>query len=93
MPAAFAPTSSRTRAGSRIGPDDEARPGLVKISPNRRDNLFTIRVDDCRATYDLLRARGAVFLTDPVSHGGETRCFFRDLDGHLFEISEYRPAR
>src|SRR3954463_4328361 len=23
--------------------------------PDRRDNLFTIRVDDCQATYDLLR--------------------------------------
>jgi len=29
---------------------------------------------------------------DPVSHGPETRCFFRDPDGHLFEISEYRPG-
>jgi catechol 2,3-dioxygenase-like lactoylglutathione lyase family enzyme len=58
--------------------------------PNRRDNLFTIRVDDCAATYELLRSRGATFLTPPISHGSETRCFFRDPDGHLFEISEYR---
>jgi len=36
--------------------------------------------------------RGAAFLTDPVDHGAETRCFFRDPDGHLFEISEYRRA-
>ena len=60
--------------------------------PNLRDNLFTIRVDDCRATYELLRARGGTFLTEPVMHGGETRCFLRDPDGHLFEISEYRPS-
>jgi catechol 2,3-dioxygenase-like lactoylglutathione lyase family enzyme len=60
--------------------------------PNLRDNLFTIRVDDCRATYDLLRTRGAEFLTAPVDHGSETRCFLRDPDGHLFELSEYRPA-
>ena len=58
--------------------------------PDRRDNLFTMRVDDCHAVYDELRARGAVFLTPPVTHGAETRCFFRDPDGHLFEISEYR---
>ncbi len=60
--------------------------------PNVRDNLFTIRVDDCRATYELLRARGGTFLTEPVTHGRETRCFLRDPDGHLFEISEYRPS-
>lgn len=58
--------------------------------PNHRDNLFTIRVADCAATYDLLRERGATFLTPPVTSGAETRCFFRDPDGHLFEISEYR---
>jgi len=58
--------------------------------PKRRDNLFTIRVADCGETYELLRDRGAIFLTPPVTHGAETRCFFRDPDGHLFEISEYR---
>jgi catechol 2,3-dioxygenase-like lactoylglutathione lyase family enzyme len=60
--------------------------------PDRRDQLFTIRVDDCRATYELLRSRGGAFLTPPVEHGRETRCFLRDPDGHLFEISEYRAA-
>jgi catechol 2,3-dioxygenase-like lactoylglutathione lyase family enzyme len=58
--------------------------------PDRRDSLFTIRVADCRAVYEELRSRGAAFLTPPVSHGAETRCFLRDPDGHLFEISEYR---
>lgn len=58
--------------------------------PNRRDNLFTVRVTDCKATYGLLRARGAAFLTPPITRGAETRCFLRDPDGHLFEISEYR---
>jgi catechol 2,3-dioxygenase-like lactoylglutathione lyase family enzyme len=60
--------------------------------PNLRDNLFRIRVDDCGATYELLRARGGEFLTPPVDHGSETRCFLRDPDGHLFELSEYRSA-
>jgi len=58
--------------------------------PDLRDNLFTMRVADCTAAYDELRGRGAEFLTPPVTHGRETRCFFRDPDGHLFEISEYR---
>lgn len=49
---------------------------------------FTIRVDDCRSAYDVLSARGAQFLTPPYDWGAEIRCFFRDPDGHLFEISE-----
>ena len=76
------------------GPTDD-KPGVVlapPADPNQRDNLFTIRVDDCRATYELLRDRGGTFLTEPVTHGSETRCFLRDPDGHLFEISEYRPS-
>lgn len=60
--------------------------------PDRRDNLFTIRVDDCRATYELLRERGGIFLTPPITNGAETRCFLRDPDGHLFELSEYRAT-
>lgn len=76
------------------GPTDD-KPDVTlapPADPNTRDNLFTIRVDDCRATYDLLRDRGATFLTEPITHGGETRCFLRDPDGHLFEISEYRAT-
>ena len=60
--------------------------------PDRRDNLFTIRVDDCQTTYELLRSRGGEFLTPPVTNGSETRCFLRDPDGHLFELSEYRSS-
>ncbi len=44
----------------------------------------------CQSVYEILRGRGAVFLTPPVVRGAETRCFLRDPDGHLFEISEYR---
>ncbi len=53
---------------------------------------YTIRVKDCVRSYEILKNRGAEFLTPPVVNGGETRCFFRDPDGHLFEISEYRAS-
>ncbi len=45
-------------------------------------------VADCRRTFELLSGRGAEFLTPPVDRGGEIRAFFRDPDGHLFEISQ-----
>jgi catechol 2,3-dioxygenase-like lactoylglutathione lyase family enzyme len=58
--------------------------------PKRVAHAMTIRVPDCAAAYETLRARGAVFLTPPKDRGAEVRCFFRDPDGHLFEISEAR---
>jgi catechol 2,3-dioxygenase-like lactoylglutathione lyase family enzyme len=74
------------------GPTDD-KPNVTlapPADPDRRDNLFTIRVSDCAETHRLLLGRGATFLTPPLTSGAETRCFFRDPDGHLFEISEYR---
>jgi len=51
---------------------------------------YTIRVNDCNKSYEILKEKGAEFITPPFINGAETRCFFRDPDGHLFEISEYR---
>jgi catechol 2,3-dioxygenase-like lactoylglutathione lyase family enzyme len=63
------------------------------IDPHSVSHEMTIRVPDCRAAYEALRCRGAEFLTPPVEYEWEVRCFFRDPDGHLLEISEARPAR
>ena len=65
--------------------------GVVFAPPDDVDRVshqLTMRVPDCRAAYEILSARGAEFLTPPVDRGGEIRCFFRDPDGHLLEISE-----
>lgn len=75
------------------GPPTDDKPDVTFAPPRdtgRVDHSFTIRVADCRAAYSLLRERGADFLTDPHDWGSEIRCFFRDPDGHLFEISEAR---
>jgi hypothetical protein len=47
---------------------------------------------DCQAAYEALRSRGAAFLTPPHDWGAEIRCFLRDLDGHLVEISQSKSA-
>jgi len=62
----------------------------VPDDPRRVSHAMTIRVSDCAAAYETLRSRGAAFLTPPLDRGGEVRCFFRDPDGHLLEISEAR---
>ena len=51
---------------------------------------ITLRVGDCRSACDVLASRGASFLTPPHDWGGEIRCFLRDPDGHLIELSEAR---
>lgn len=56
--------------------------------PERVSSQIIFRVDDCRSLYELLSHRGAEFLAPPHDRGGEIRAFFRDPDGHLFEISE-----
>ena len=75
------------------GPPTAGKPGVTfapPADPNSVDHQLTIRVPDCRAAYETLSARGAEFLSPPVDRGGEIRCFFRDPDGHLLEISEIR---
>ncbi len=55
--------------------------------PNHVAHAFTIRVPNCQEAYEILKERGAEFITPPYDWGYETRCFFRDPDGNLFEIS------
>ncbi len=56
--------------------------------PDQVSGQIIFRVEDCQRTFELLSARGAEFLTEPLDRGGEIRAFFRDPDGHLFEISQ-----
>ena len=67
------------------------KPDVTFAAPTDKatvSNSFTIRVTDCQRTYEELASRGAEFLTPPYDWGAEIRCFFRDPDGRLFEISQ-----
>jgi catechol 2,3-dioxygenase-like lactoylglutathione lyase family enzyme len=67
------------------------KPSVTFAPPRDADvvsHQLTIRVPDCQKAYKVLRERGAEFLTPPNDRNGEIRCFFRDPDGHLLEISE-----
>ena len=73
------------------GEPTKDKPDVVFAAPtdaNRVSHSFTIRVGDCQQAYEVLKARGAEFLTAPVNSGYEIRAFFRDPDGHLFEICQ-----
>ncbi|MDQ3602849.1 MAG: VOC family protein [Actinomycetota bacterium] len=71
----------------------EDKPGVTFVAPLAPDTVsheMTIRVPDCQAAFEVLGSRGAEFLMPPVHLGAEIRCFFRDPDGHLLEISQAR---
>ncbi|MEM8748336.1 MAG: VOC family protein [Actinomycetota bacterium] len=73
------------------GGPDEGKPEVSLAPPSDPDRpsaQIIFRVDDCIGLYELLSSRGADFLAPPHVREGETRAFFRDPDGHLFEISE-----
>ncbi len=57
-------------------------------SPDMVSSELNIRVPDCFAAYEVLRSRGAEFLTPPVDWGYEVRAFLRDPDGHLIELTQ-----
>jgi catechol 2,3-dioxygenase-like lactoylglutathione lyase family enzyme len=73
------------------GAPTKDKPTMTFASPTDPDRVISelvIRVPDCLAAYEVLRSRGAEFLTPPVDWGYEVRAFFRDPDGHLLEISQ-----
>ncbi len=72
------------------GEPTEDKPDVTFAAPPDTSTVshsMTIRVPDCREAYETLRSRGAEFLTPPHDWGQEVRCFFRDPDGHLLELS------
>jgi catechol 2,3-dioxygenase-like lactoylglutathione lyase family enzyme len=67
------------------------KPTVTMAAPADGDTAsaeLIVAVPDCRAAHAELVARGAVFLAEPFEYPWEIRAFFRDPDGHLFEISE-----
>ena len=83
-------------AGSQIilsvpGGPTQGKPTVTFTFPTDPDHVtgeLIIRVPNCAHAYEVLRSRGAEFLTPPVDSGYEVRAFFRDPDGHLIEISQ-----
>ncbi|HUA44206.1 MAG TPA: VOC family protein [Solirubrobacteraceae bacterium] len=52
----------------------------------RRTKAITRQLRSRRALRHALSSRGVLLVRQ---RGQETRCFFRDPDGHLFEISQF----
>jgi catechol 2,3-dioxygenase-like lactoylglutathione lyase family enzyme len=72
------------------GPTDDKPTVTLETppDPDRVSSFLNIRVADIEAIYTDWSARGAEFLTPPVDHGREVRCYIRDPDGHLIEVGQ-----
>jgi catechol 2,3-dioxygenase-like lactoylglutathione lyase family enzyme len=67
------------------------KPGVTLVPPQDLDRVsgfMNIRVADIASAYNQWKAKGATFLTAPIDHGGEIRCYMRDPDGHLIEVGQ-----
>lgn len=70
-------------------PPTEDKPS-VHLAPGPGGVILVLTVEDCRATYEELRALGVEFLTEPKSPPwGGWRCFAHDPDGYLVEIEDW----
>ncbi len=72
------------------GPTDDKPTVTLETpqDPNRVSSFLNIRVKDIAAVYAEWSARGANFLTPPIQHEYEIRCYIRDPDGHLIEVGQ-----
>jgi catechol 2,3-dioxygenase-like lactoylglutathione lyase family enzyme len=96
----------KTPAGTiAIGaPTTVAMLGAASPATGQNRSVFIeLRVDDIDATWERVKGllpktapeivlEPTAFLTPPHDWGSEIRCFLRDPDGHLVEISQSKPA-
>lgn len=77
------------------GPTPDKPEVILETPPNlnRLSSFLNLRVADIGACYNEWRAKGAVFLTEPLdNHGHEWRCYMRDPDGYIIEVGRYTPS-
>ncbi|MGO9504029.1 MAG: VOC family protein, partial [Streptosporangiaceae bacterium] len=72
------------------GPTDDKPTVTLQTpsDPDRVSSFLNIRVGDIHAAYAEWSARGAQFLTPPIQHAYEIRCYMRDPDGYIIEVGQ-----
>ena len=76
--------------GSPTDPTQQA--GSTQWAPGRAPPLV-LGVADCRAAYEELISRGVDFPQRPQEHPWGVVATFRDPDGNLFSLNQFRNSR
>ncbi len=73
---------------------DEATGAQVRdlLTKGAAGLAFILSTDDCRATYEALRARGVEFTEEPTERPYGVDCALRDPFGNQIRITEPAPA-
>jgi len=71
--------------GSAVNPEQQER--AREWAPGKAPPIV-LRVSDCTATYEELRARGVEFLQPPVDYPWGRSVTFADPDGNLFSLNQ-----
>ncbi len=58
--------------------------------PNTVSHQFTIRVPDCKAAYEVLKARGAEFLTPPYDWARKSAVFLETTMNIFLKSAKYK---
>jgi catechol 2,3-dioxygenase-like lactoylglutathione lyase family enzyme len=67
------------------------KPDVILRPPEPGDPVsafLNVRVADIAAFYADAKAKGAMFLTEPLDRKAELRCYIRDPDGYLIEVGQ-----
>lgn len=64
--------------------NDKARPPQELRDPGLRH--LALAVSDFQTVYEGLKAKGAAFLTEPETKGGNSVVFFTDPDGNILHL-------
>jgi len=70
--------------------DDESVRALRTLVENGNIGAGVFEVEDCRKTYEELKARGVEFLSDPMERPYGLEAVFRDDSGNFFSLSQKR---
>ena len=70
--------------------DDATAKGLLEAVAKGAMPPLVLVVEDCRATYDTMQARGVEFTQEPIARYGSVDASFRDPSGNGWKLVQSR---
>ena len=85
------PESAIVLSTPDMGHDEETAAAIRDLVRKGGGNGVIFNVDDCRATYEELRAKGVEFTQEPTEHFYGIDCGLRDPFGNPLRITQPAP--
>jgi catechol 2,3-dioxygenase-like lactoylglutathione lyase family enzyme len=72
--------------------EEETRKQVLEVMSKGASGGLFLETDDCRATYEELKARGVEFSEEPSQRPYGIDCGFHDVSGNAFRIIQPAPV-